>query len=110
MVWQQLKARFPKWDDALDSPQAALEQVLQPGGFQRARARLIRKLLAAVRERWGELSLRSLEPMTSETAEAELRALPDWISRGLGAYSCTRWAGPSFQSIRTRFASCSVTG
>jgi endonuclease III len=82
LVWRQLKARFPKWDCVLDSPDATLEQVLQPSGFQRARAKLIRNLLAAVRKRWGKLSLRSLESMTSEAAEAELRALPGLDIKG----------------------------
>jgi len=81
-VWQLLKSRFPDWDGALASPQEALEQVLQPSGFQRARAKLIRNLLAAVRRRWGQLSLKFLQLMTSEAAETELRGLPGLDIKG----------------------------
>jgi endonuclease III len=81
-VWHHLKARFPTWAAALESPQDSLEQILQPSGFQRSRARLIRSLLAVVRQRWGQLSLRSLYPMTTESAEAELRALPGLDIKG----------------------------
>jgi endonuclease III len=82
MVWAQLKARFPNWDAVLEAPAAELELVLRPSGFQRARAKLIRDLLGAVRKRWGLLSLAALDGLASDAAEVELRALPGLDIKG----------------------------
>lgn len=81
-VWADLKGRFPSWSDVLDAPVAELEVVLAPSGLQRARAKLIRQLLEAVRLRWGTLSLDTLRTMGSAQAEAELRALPGLDIKG----------------------------
>ncbi len=81
-VWANLKARFPSWEQVLDASVADLQRLLKPGGFHRIRAKLIRRLLWAVRSRWGELSLNALGNMTSKAAEAELRALPGLDIKG----------------------------
>jgi endonuclease III len=82
LVWSRLKIQFPDWPSVLDSPPAELEHVLQPSGFQRSRAALIRKLLSAVRRRWSTLSLARLESMSTAAAEAELRMLPGMDIKG----------------------------
>lgn len=81
-IWANLRARFPNWKQVLDASVVELRQVLRPGGLHRNRAKLIQRLLLAVRSRWGELSLNALGNMTSRAAEAELRALPGLDIKG----------------------------
>ncbi len=81
-VWAELKRCFPSWGGVLDAPVAKLELVLGPSGLQRARAKLIRQLLEAVRLRWGTLSLDALHAMGDAEAETELRALPGLDIKG----------------------------
>lgn len=81
-VWRRLRKRFPTWNHVLKADVRVLERVLTPGGFQSIRARLIRRLLRAVEQRWGELSLSALSQMDVDEAEAELRALPGLDIKG----------------------------
>lgn len=81
-VLAALKAAFPSWQAVLDAPEGALSELLRPSGFQQARARIIRNLLAAVRARWGALTLAPLCAWSDAAAEAELRALPGLDIKG----------------------------
>lgn len=81
-VWSLLKSTFPTWDRLLETPAAELERVLRPGGFQRTKAKVIRNLLRAVQDRWGNLSLDALATMNDADAEAELRSLPGMDMKG----------------------------
>lgn len=81
-VWTAFREQFQNWETVLSAPSIALEKVLQPSGFQQARARLIRSLLAAVQDRWSVLSLESLRSLTTAAAEAELRSLPGLDIKG----------------------------
>jgi endonuclease III len=81
-VLAALRVAYPSWQAVLDAPEDAVSEVLRPSGFHRARARLIRCLLAAVAHRWGALSLEPLRVMSDEDAEAELRALPGLDIKG----------------------------
>ena len=81
-VWTALRTQFPSWQAVLDAPEAALSEVLRPSGFQHARARFVRRLLAAVSNRWGLLSLEPLRLMSDSEAETELRALPGLDIKG----------------------------
>lgn len=81
-VWRVFKTRFPTWQSVLDARAETLEEVLEPGGFHRARTALIKRLLLIVKQRCGSLSLRTLEYMTDRAAEAELLALPGLDLKG----------------------------
>jgi endonuclease III len=81
-VLAALKGAYPSWQAVLDAPEDAVSEVLRPSGFHRARARLVRRLLAAVAQRWGVLSLEPLRAMSDAEAEAELRALPGLDIKG----------------------------
>ncbi len=81
-VWTALRRAFPSWQAALDVPEAELEEILRPSGFQRARTRLVRALLTAVVRRWGALSLAQVKTMGDEDAEAALRKLPGLDIKG----------------------------
>lgn len=81
-VWSDLRTRFPSWEGVLEAPEAVVAEILRPSGFHRARARLMRQLLAAVRSRFGVLSLDSLAASSTLDAEAVLRALPGLDTKG----------------------------
>jgi endonuclease III len=81
-VLAALKTAFRSWQAVLEAPDAELSEVLRPSGFQRARARLVRKLLGGVLHSWGTLSLAPLHAFTDAAAEAELRALPGLDIKG----------------------------
>ena len=75
-VWTALRSRFGTWEELASAPTKAVEAVLRPSGFQGWRATLIRRLLGAVFDRFGDYSLDSLRAMPREQAEKELRILP----------------------------------
>ena len=81
-VWSDLKATFAGWDAVLAAGIEDLEAVLKPAGFQRSRARAIRRLLEAVRVRFGRISLDYLAEMPDAEAEAALRDLPGLDIKG----------------------------
>lgn len=81
-VWADLKARFAGWDAVVASAEEELEAVLKPAGFQRSRARAIRRLLEAVRARFGSISLGGLAAMPDADAEEILRELPGLDIKG----------------------------
>jgi endonuclease III len=81
-VWSDLKARFADWDAVLAATAEELEAVLKPAGFQRSRARAIRRLLGAVRDRFGSISLDGLSEIGDAEAEERLRELPGLDIKG----------------------------
>lgn len=82
LVFDHLRRTFPTWEALMDGARHKLEDVLRPSGFQRSRAGIIRKLLAAVKARFGVYSLEALRAMSAEDAERELRALPGLDFKG----------------------------
>jgi hypothetical protein len=69
-TWQKLRSAFPRWSDVEAAPHNEVTAVLQPGGLHRQKARVIKQLLAAVRRRFGDLSLDALHEM------ADIKAAP----------------------------------
>jgi DNA (cytosine-5)-methyltransferase 1 len=87
-VYRSLRAKYPRWLDLLQAPEAEVADVLAPGGLHVQRARYLKDLLEAVcqdnvargtgpaGDPAGDLTLEYLREMAAEEAEAFLVALP----------------------------------
>lgn len=96
-IWAELRSAFPRWEDLEAAPLTAVEGVLRTGGLHRQKARIIKRLLCAVRERVGELSLEALRDMPDGEAERLLTRLPGLSWKGARCillYSLQRQAFP----------------
>lgn len=81
-TWQKLRSAFPRWSDVEAAPHSEVSAVLQPGGLHHQKARAIKRLLAAVRRRFGDLSLDALHDMADMKAERNLTRLPGLSWKG----------------------------
>jgi endonuclease-3 len=75
-AFASLESTFASWEDAAVARPEALERAIRSGGLARTKARRIRAILRAVREREGRLDLSALRGLGPEAAEARLRGLP----------------------------------
>lgn len=74
-TWQKLRAAFPRWADVEAASLNDVSTALQSGGLHRQKARTIKRLLAAVRRNFGDLSLDALHGMADTEAERVLTRL-----------------------------------
>lgn len=81
-TWQKLRSAFLRWSDVEAAPHNDVAAVLEPGGLHRQKARAIKLLLAAVRRRFGDLSLDALHEMADIEAERVLTRLPGLSWKG----------------------------
>jgi endonuclease-3 len=65
-AYRRLKARFPRWEDALKGKRKSIASAIQPGGLAEQKARRIREILHWIKKREGRLSLSFLKEMESE--------------------------------------------
>jgi len=65
-AYQRLKARFPRWEDVLESKTKSIVSAIQPGGLAEQKASRIREILHWIKKREGRLSLSFLKEMDSE--------------------------------------------
>ena len=65
-AYQRLKARFPRWEDALGGKTKSIVSAIRPGGLAEQKARRIREILHWIKKREGRLSLSFLKEMDSE--------------------------------------------
>jgi endonuclease-3 len=65
-AYQGLKARFPRWEDALEGKTKSIVSAIQPGGLAEQKARCIREILHWIKKREGRLNLSFLKEMDSE--------------------------------------------
>jgi endonuclease III len=82
LVWRQLRSCFPRWEDVERAPVTRVAAVLRQGGLHRQKARVIKALLAKVRNAFGELSLEALREESDERAERILTQLPGLSWKG----------------------------
>lgn len=75
-LYDELRAKFPSWDDLADADVAEIEDAIREAGLARKRALWIKSLLHEIRRRVGALSLDSLREMNDEEAEGFLCSLP----------------------------------
>ena len=81
-TWRELRSAFARWDDVECTPEERIADVLRAGGLHRQKAKAIKRLLRAVRQEMGELSLDSLRELSDVDAERLLARLPGLSWKG----------------------------
>ena len=81
-TWRSLRSAFPQWEDADRASVDEVAQVLQAGGLHHQKAKIIKRLLRAVRNGFGELSLAALRDLPDIDAERALTRLPGLSWKG----------------------------
>lgn len=81
-TWRSLRSAFPQWEDADRASVDEIAQVLQTGGLHHQKARIIKRLLRAVHNGFGELSLAALRDLPDIDAERALTRLPGLSWKG----------------------------
>ena len=74
-AYQRLKARFPRWGDALEGKTKSIVSAIRPGGLAEQKARRIREILHWIKKREGRLSLSFLKEMDSEEIKKTIGGL-----------------------------------
>ncbi|MFH1750487.1 MAG: endonuclease III [Candidatus Micrarchaeota archaeon] len=62
-AFEKLKKRFGNWNDLLKAPVSQITELIKIGGLADIKARRIKEVLIAIREKEGKLSLKRLEGM-----------------------------------------------
>lgn len=75
-AFDNLKKRFPRWDDVLSASPAEVEETIKIAGMGKRRTELLLRLLRAIKERYGRLDLSALSSVTPTEAETGLLKLP----------------------------------
>jgi DNA (cytosine-5)-methyltransferase 1 len=81
-AFRRLKSHFRQWEDLLVAATQDIEHTILYAGMGRRRAELLQKMLWAVSEKFGGLTLSSLADMSPEEAEDELLCLPSVGRKG----------------------------
>ena len=71
--FRRLKARFPRWEQALEAPVRSIAAAIRVSGLANIKAPRIRNILRQIQEERGELSLDFLHNTPLEEAKAYLR-------------------------------------
>lgn len=96
-VWADLRSAFPSWEAVAQAPVRRLARVLRAGGLHEQRSKTVKRLLAAVKQRAGTLSLDLLREVEDQDAERFLTRLPGLSWKGARCvllYSLNRPAFP----------------
>lgn len=67
-AFQELKSRFPRWEEVLAAPTSKLEQAIRSGGLARQKSARIKKMLKQIKKREGKLDLGRICKMEREQA------------------------------------------
>lgn len=78
-AYDALRQRFNDWDAVRAAPRSAVEEVIQPAGLWKQKARTIQETLEAIRDEVGELDISHVAGMENEDAIAYLTGF-----RGVG--------------------------
>ena len=81
-MWRSLRSVFPRWEAANRASADEIAGVLRAGGLHRQKAKVIKRLLAAIDDEFGELSLEALRELTDVGAERVLTRLPGLSWKG----------------------------
>lgn len=76
LAYQNLRARFPSWEDLLEAKEKAVAEVIRPAGLYWERAKTIRAVLERIKTERGEFTLDFLKELSPEDAEGWLLSLP----------------------------------
>lgn len=96
-VWRALRSAFPTWWDLDKATVRNVSRVLRAGGLHRQKSKTIKRLLSAVKQRAGGMSLDSLRELDDCEAERFLTRLPGLSWKGARCvllYSLNRAAFP----------------
>jgi endonuclease-3 len=75
-AFARLKARFPSWEQVVDAPSEEVADAIRCGGIADQKARRIRRILATIEEREGDLDLGHLHDLEDKAVEEYLTSLP----------------------------------
>lgn len=75
-AYRALRAAYPGWDAVALAAETDLYAPLRPAGLYRTRSRSLQAALAAIRARFGSVTLESLRSWTDAECEAYLLSLP----------------------------------
>jgi endonuclease III len=75
-AFAQLKAEFPDWEQVLSAAAGEVADAIRCGGIADQKARRIRQILAAIREREGRIDLGRLHDLGDREVEEYLTSLP----------------------------------
>jgi DNA (cytosine-5)-methyltransferase 1 len=75
-AFRRLKETFPQWEMLLSTPVQRIQATIKDAGMGARRALLLKRMLAAVVEKFGRLDLSVLATLTPKEAECELSRLP----------------------------------
>lgn len=81
-TWQGMRSAFPQWADVDRASVDEIADVLRAGGLHRQKAKTIKRLLGAIRDEFGELSLDALRELGDADAERVLTRLPGLSWKG----------------------------
>lgn len=85
-TFENLKKKFRNWNDVLKASEAEIAETIKLGGLANQKAKVIKNLLAQIKENHGSLSLQFVEKMSDEEARNYLEKF-----RGIGpkTVACT---------------------
>lgn len=75
-AYNQMRERFPTWEEVAAAPVAELEAMIQPSRFPELKAPRIQEVIRRIMADHGDTELRFLNDMTTEAAQAYLMSLP----------------------------------
>jgi endonuclease-3 len=76
LAYENLRARFPTWEDLLNAEEEEVAEAIRPAGLYRERARTIRAVLERIKRERGEFTLDFLRELSPKDAEEWLLSLP----------------------------------
>ena len=74
-AYQNLKTRFPNWEDVLEAKTKKIVSAIREGGLAEQKAKRIREILRWIKKQEGKLSLSFLRKMDSEDIQKTIGAL-----------------------------------
>ncbi len=72
VAYQQLRERFPSWEDVRDAPESAVIDAIRPAGLAPTKGPRIQEALRTITEERGKISLAFLQDMPLEEARVWL--------------------------------------
>jgi endonuclease III len=75
-AFQDLKKRFPSWEQVLEAPVERVADAIRSGGIANVKAQRIQTILAEIHEREGRLDLSRLDDLDDQAAADYLGSLP----------------------------------
>jgi endonuclease-3 len=97
LAYEELRRRFPRWEDILEANSEDIVEAIKVGGLARQKSTRIKQVLKWVQERWGSMTLTPLcDTETSEAMETllSLKGVGPKTANCVLAFGCGRDAFP----------------